>query len=301
MSGTDKQQQKQVANTQQDMTRSGLASTQQPIDTMAGMLGGLLPGAGQLTDAQTGALNTLSSNAAAGNLYAPQIGQLAGDLFSGGKDYSGRVNSAFDQFNNYINPTARGDYLSPDTNPFFNATTNSLADAATKRIAAMYEGSGRDASGAGSFAQNAGKGVAEATAPIYAGVYNNERDRQMAAISAQNAGANTATGILSGLDQTSLANRLQGIGVAGAAMEANDQGAQGILAAEAQRLGIPLSQMGAIGSMLIPLSQTGGTGSQTGFNNTTTNTDSTMSGAKQAWGWMSALKNFIPGAGIGGK
>jgi len=294
MSGKDTQKQTQTANTQQDMTRSGLASTQAPIDTLGGMLGGLLPSAGQLTGAQTGAIDTLSRNASAGNLYAPQIGQLAGDLFGGGKDYSGRVSGAFDQFNNYINPTARGDYLDPNKNPFFAATTNSLSDAATNRIAAMYAGSGRDASGAGSFAQNAGKGVAEATAPVYAGIYNNERDRQMAAISAQNAGANTATGILSGLDQTSLGNRLQGIPVAGAAMEARDQGAQGILAAEAQRLGIPLSQMGAIGSMLVPLSQTGGTGSQTGFSNSTTNTESQMSGAKQAWGWMNALSNFFP-------
>jgi hypothetical protein len=230
-----------------------------------------------LSGVETGALDALTQRAQAGNIWAPQIQNVATNLLSGGPDYTGRVFNAMDQYRgqygdyrNQLMPTISGEMLDPNKNPFFAKTTQGLGDDAFNRINALYAGSGRDSSGAGSFAQNAAEGVSQATAPIYAQIYGNERDRQLAAMgSLWNAGGqlNTAegaaTGLLSNLSQTSLANQQAGIGAATAAQQAIDAPQQALLNIEAMRRSIPQQELAFKAGLLTPIAQLGGTGSST--------------------------------------
>lgn len=282
MGGTSKQTQTSQSTASQSPWDPAIPGLTQLTNAVSGQIGN----AG-LNGAQTGALNTLQNNANQGNPYAPQIGVLANDLFKGGNDYSGRVTGAFDTLNKNLGATANGDYLDPNKNPFFSQTTNTIGKDVFDRLSAMYAGSGRDPSGAGNFAQTAGRGIAEATAPIYANTYNTERANQLNAANTLYGGANTTTGLLSGLDQQNLANRQAGVGVAGQALDAGNYGANQTLAIEAQRLGIPLEQYAKIAGILGPLGQLGGTSNSSGVATGTNQ----MSGAQQF---------ATIGAGLGG-
>lgn len=77
--------------------------------------------------------------------------------------------------------TLRGDYLSPDSNPWLKSTYNTSADLVNSRINSIFEGGNRYGSG-----QQAGAiGTADTALAnqIYGGNYQAERARQAAAIS----------------------------------------------------------------------------------------------------------------------
>lgn len=227
-----------------------------------------------LTGNETGAIGSLLSNAQSGNPYAGQIGGLATDLLGGGgPDRTGVVNQSYQDLQSSLTPFARGDFLNPTQNPFYQQVSNDVSN----RVNSMFAGAGRDFSGAhlGTLA----RGIAEGTAPLY----ENERARQMAAIQGLYGGGLQTAGLLSGLDQTGLANRQAGIGASSAALQARDSGANQILAAEALRRGIPLENLGNIESLMVPLAQLGGQ-----QQSTTTGTSQTPLGQQ------------IIGGGIGG-
>ncbi len=151
--------------------------------------------------------------------YGPAMGQvnsLLGQLgnMNDSPDRSGMVNSAYSQFQNQMAPTASGQYLNPNSNPFFAQTASGITDETVNRLAGLYAGSGRDPAGAGNFAGNAGRGVADALAPMYMNAYNTERQNQLGAIgSLFGAGGQTA-GLLSSLDQIPLQQLAAKMGLA---------------------------------------------------------------------------------------
>ena len=239
------------------------------------ILGGAADVSPNLTPTETGALNTLSTNAQAGNPYTGQISNLATDLFGGGTDRTGMVNNAYSQYQSQMAPTAAGDYLDPNKNPWFNQVTSTIGNDVQNRVNAMYAGSGRDPSGAGTYGQTIGRGIAEGTAPVFANAYAQERGNQLGAINGLlGAGMGTA-GQLSGLDQTALGNRQAGVGMAGSALAAQNYGPTQQLAIEAQRRGIPLGVLQQLTGITAPIAGLGNqsTGTQSGSQ--------TLSGAQQ--------------------
>jgi hypothetical protein len=234
-----------------------------------------------LTSAETTALDSLAGKAAAGNPYAPAIGGVATELLGGGLDRTPMVNAAYDEYRRAIAPTAAGDYLDPNKNPFFGATTAAIGNDVTNRVNAMYAGAGRDASGAGSTPYLLGKGIAEATAPIYSNVYNTERGRQLDAITGRYGAGNTTAGLLSSLDQTRLGNKRAGIDVSNAALGAEMWGPMQTLAIEAQRTGIPMERLARQYGLIMPAAQTFGTqsgsSSTTGYNQGQSQSQATQS------------------------
>src|SRR5262245_44715637 len=223
-----------------------------------------------LTSAETTALDTLAGTAAAGNPYAPAIGGVATELFGGGLDRTPMVNAAFDEYRRAIAPTAAGDYLDPNKNPFFSTVTNTIGNDVANRLNAIYAGAGRDPSGAGSTPYLLGKGIAEATAPIFSDAYNTERGRQLDAITGRYGAGNTTAGLLSSLDQPRLGNKRAGIDVSNAALGAEMWGPMQTLAIEAQRTGIPMERLARQYGLIMPAAQTFGTqsgsSSSTGYN-----------------------------------
>src|SRR5262249_32969579 len=115
----------------------------------------------------------------------------------------------------------------------------------------------------------------------------NVQNQQAAAGNLYNAGNTTASN-LSALQQQFLANQQAGVGQVSTGLDASNAGASATLAAEAQRLGIPLQNLGLISNIGIPIAQLGSQSSGT------SNTTQQMSGAQQFQMIMSGLGNLIP-------
>jgi hypothetical protein len=258
------------------------------IPGLTGIAGGatkMVDGAGVLNNTQLGALDSMQANASQGNPFAPQLMQNATDMIAGGTDRTGLAQSGYDQYKAQMDPFARGDFVDPTKNPQLQAYLDIAANAARDRVNGQFAGVGRSMSGANNI--ETARGITEAMAPTLLNAYQGERANQMNAINGLYGGANTTTGILSGLDQAKLGTQQAGVGMADAALGARDAGAQRTLEIEAQRLGIPVEQLSKIAGILGPIGSMGGTGSST----QNTQGSYTMSPVQQAQGWTNVAAN----------
>lgn len=260
------------------------------IPALQGLLGELQTKVGStgLTSAENSAINAMAGSASAGNPYASGVGNVASTLLAGGgPDRTGMVNDAYSQYQSALTPFARGDYVDPSKNAGLQSYLSTIGNDVTSRINAMYAGAGRDPSGAGAYGQTLGRGIAEGTAPVLYGAYNDARNQQLGAINSLYGAGGTTASTLSGLDQTRLGNMQAGIGAAGAANEASTWGPQAMLAAEAARRGIPMQHLGQLTGLL------GGIASLGQQSNATSETVKRASPMEQALGWTQAVGNLF--------
>jgi len=230
------------------------------INSLLSQIQGLIPSAG-LNSNETGALDTLSANAQAGNPYAGQIGDLASSLLSGGNAtaQSGNIQGALDQYRTQLNPFASGSMVG--NNQALQSQLNTVSNDISNRVNSMYAGAGRDFSGAN--LNSLSRGIMEGTAPILANQYNQDVQNQLNAAGQLYGAGNTTAGLLSGLNQQSLANRQAGIEASTMAQQARDSGANQILNVEAQRRGIPTQNYANLLGTIAPVGQAFGTTNQT--------------------------------------
>lgn len=278
-----------TSNTTQQSTQSTTpyGPAQGTLNSIFSNLGNINP---NLTGNQSNALNQIVNYAQTqGNQFTPGITNFANTaLAGGGPDRSGILNNAYSQYQTSLAPTANGDYLDPQKNPFFGATTSAIGNDVQNRLSAMYAGSGRSPEGAGSYGYSLGRGIAEGTAPVYANAYNQERQNQLGAQnSLYGAGAGT-TSLLSGLDQTRLQNQAMGVSAATQAQNAAISPWNAVLQAEAQRTGLPLSILSQLAGIAGPL------GAQFGTTNANSSGTQTMSGAQQFATIMQGLGSLMP-------
>jgi hypothetical protein len=250
-----------------------------------------------LTDTENAAFNTLQQSAQAGNPYASQFGKVANNLLSGGTDRTGMVNDAFSQYQRSLAGTANGDYLDPNKNPFYANASSTIGDDVMNRIRSAFAGAGRSFSGAET--DTISRAIAKETGGLFADQYNKERQNQ---INAQNslygAGGQTA-GLLSGLDQQHFGNQQAGIGVANAALQAQNYGPNAQLLIEAQKRGITPSLLAQLAAIATPIAALG---NQSSGQSTTTYNASPM---ELISGYTKAFSNLLPlfggfGGGVGG-
>jgi hypothetical protein len=284
MGGTSKQ-----TSTQQSETNPWAPAT----DTLKGILGQLnsyLPQTG-VTGAQTNALNTIEQNASNVGQYAPAVQDYTKSLLSGGgaTNQVGAVNKNYLDYLKATQPLASNTNYNPyDTPGFKSALDTTIADI-TNSVNGGFAAAGRDFSGANS--QALGRGIMQGVAPTIASQYNqNVQNQQGAAGNVYSAG-NTTSGLLSDLQQRDLANRGAGVSAISAGQDALNSGPSSVLAAEAQRLGIPLQSLGLLSQIGIPIAGLGGTSSGTG---TQTNQ---MSGAQQFGMIAGGLGSLFGGGG----
>lgn len=245
----------------------------------------LVPQAGTLSPLQTQALDSMQANANAGNPYAGRVAGLADELFTGGKDRTGIAQSAYDDYKAQSQPYLSANYTDPYKNPAFQAYLDTTTNDIANRVNGMFAGAGRDMSGMNF--QTLARGITEGTAPIFANQYNALVGQQQAAMNGLYGAGNTTAGTLSNLDQTALGNKGVGVSVADAALAARDQSAQRTLEIEAQRQGIPVSQLAQVTGILGSVGSMGGTGQSNGWSNT--QGQYTMAPVQQAVGWTQAL------------
>lgn len=250
---------------QQQSTSQPWLEAQPQLKNILGQLGGIDT---SLTPNQSGALDQTVALARAGNPYAPGIDSFVTNaLAGGGPDRTGLLTDAYTRYQNDLAGTARGDYLDPHKNPFFDTTTNSITNDIQNRVNGMFAGAGRDLSGA-----NQGvlaKSISEGLAPVYGSIYNTERGNQLNAINALYGAGNTTAGNLSNLDQQRFANQGAGVSAAYQADQAKYDPYNQILAAEATRRGIPLSTLQQIAGIATPIASLGRSSEGTSTTTTT--------------------------------
>jgi hypothetical protein len=236
------------------------------LSGILGKLGGINP---DLTGTESGALSGLLGNAGFLGQFTPQVSAYANQLLGGGTDRTGLVNDAYARYQAQLSPTAAGDHLDPNKNPWFSQVTQNIGNDVMNRVNAMYAGSGRDPAGAGSYGQTVGRGISEGTAPIFAQMYNTERGRQLDAIGGLYGAGGQTAGLLSNLDQLALANKGRGIDAARMAQAFSNDPHMQALAVEAQRRGIPLQTLAQIAGIGLPIGSAFGTTNTTGTETTT--------------------------------
>lgn len=263
----------QSSSTQTQQSQTAPWQAAQPM--LQGILGQLGSGLNStvLTGAETGALNTLQANAAEGNPYAGQVGDYARSMLSGGgaNAQAGMVQGGLDALKSQLSPYANGSMIG--NNPALAAQLAQIRSDVSNSVNGQYAAAGRDFSGANLMAL--GRGVAAAEAPVVAAQYNQDVANQMNAANALYNAGNTTAGTLSGMQQNYLTNQGQGVTAARSALDAQNYGANAMLAEEAQRRGIPVQALGLLAQIGVPIA---GLGGQT--NGTTTGTQQ-LSGVDQ--------------------
>ena len=283
---------KSSSTQQQSSTTAPWQPAQGALTGILGQINGLLPQTG-INGTQTNALNTIEQNGSNVGQYAPAVQSYTQNLLSGGgaTDQAGNINNAYQQYQALTNPLASNTDYNPYNTPGFRDAINTLTSDITNNTNGSFAAAGRDFSGANAMAL--GRGLTQGLAPVIQSQYNqNVQNQQGAAGNLYNAG-NTTGGLLSGLNQQSVANKGAGVSAIGAGQDALNSGATNTLAAEAQRLGIPVQNLGMLAQLGIPIA---GLGSQSSGSGTQTNQ---MSGAQQfgtiANGAGNLFKAFFPG------
>jgi hypothetical protein len=279
----------QSTTTQTQQSQSAPWAAAQPmLQTILGQIGSNLNSTG-LTSAETGALNTLQSNAAQGNPYAGQIGGYAQSLLGGGaaNAQAPNVQGNFANYRSQLAPYANGSMIG--NNPALAAQLAQIQSDVTNQVNGQFAAAGRDFSGANQ--QALARGLAQGEAPVIAAQYNQDVANQIGAANSLYGAGNTTANTLAGFQQNYLANQGQGVSAAQSALDAQNYGANATLAEEAQRRGIPVQALGLLAQIGTPIA---GLGSQS--TGTSTGTQD-MSGAQQFSALASGIGNlakFLP-------
>ena len=230
--------------------------TIQPLTDLVGQIGEYSGNVGPTAD-QSAAFSELKNNAAQGNPFTGQIGQLANDLF-GAQSQSGTVNDAYTRIQDQLGGVAAGNNLDVNENPYLQKMLQNVGDDIQNRISGMFAGAGRDITGNAQGQKALGKGISEGTLPTLFNQYNLERQNQSAAAKTLfGAGKDTGTTV-QGLDSANFLDRLRGIEAGNAALDAGNYGANTTLALEQQLKQLPIEDLGRIEALLGPIAQLGG-------------------------------------------
>lgn len=298
MSGPSKTEQQQQSTTDTSSSFSPWAAAQPYLSSIFGALGSL-PANASVSPTEDLAFTSLMKNAQSGNPYAQPIAGYASNLLSGGgaNAQAGNVSQGLTDYQTRLAPTA--DATPGVISPQLQTALDTVGTDIANRTNAYYQGAGRGLSGAN--ATNVSRGLAAGEAPLLLSQYNTDLQNKLGAATALFGAGNTTAGILSGFNQTGLANQGQGVDAATAALQARDSPYNQMLAIEAAKRGIPVQNLAALTQIGVPLAQLGGTSTGTANRTGTVSTQAYQSPQQQAWGWMNAFANlgsaFKPGGG----
>lgn len=257
---------KSSSQTQQSTVSSPWAPTQAGLQGIIGQIQGQLPNTA-MTGTEQNAFANLEGNA--GNPFTGQINSFANDLLNGGgaNAQAGNISDALASYKSQLMPWATGAMGDPSQNPALRQMLDVIGADTTNSINSQFAGAGRDLSGMNQ--QAIARGLAQGEAPI---LLNAQQMGLNAAGNLYNAG-NTTAGLLSGLTQQGLANQQAGVGAAQSALDASNYTPERLLAIESAKRGLPLSNIGALSNLLVPIAALGG---QSSGNATTTKTASPL-------------------------
>ncbi len=204
-----------TTNQSQQSSTSPWAPAMPLVNSLFSQYGNLNPG---VTPNQGGALTNLNNSVSSlpnfGGTAASGVNSIFGSANSAPQ--VGMLNNAYGTLQNNLGATASGANLNPWQTPGFSDAINTGIQDATNAVKGVYAGSGRDPSGAGSFAQSLGRGITQGISPTIASQYNQNYGNMVNANNSLFSGAgNTASGI-NNLRSGDTATTLAGLGGAGA-------------------------------------------------------------------------------------
>ena len=278
-------------STQQSTTAPWSAA--QP--TLQGILGQLntgLSSSAAITGAENEALGRLTANAGNAGQYGQQINSLVNDLFGGGgaNNQAGNVNAGFEDYKRRLGLTADGGQIGQNSGllPYLDTIRTDVSS----QVNGAFAGAGRG--GSPGHVQALARGIAQGQAPVIAGQYNTDVANMRGAADALYGAGNTTAGLLTGMNQQSLANRQAGVGLSNVNNDQFNNAQKQVLEAEAMRRGIPVQALGLLAQIGIPIA---GLGSQSTGTGTTKGTNQ-MSGAQQFGLIAQGIGNLMPKAPI---
>ena len=276
----------------QNSTTTPWAPAQPFLDGILGQLNGGLTSTGP-TSAESSALDSVEANAGNYNQFGPAVTSTIQNYLNGGGATAQAPNlqATLDAYKAALAPYANGSMIG--ANSALNPQLQTIQDDVTNTTNGQFAAAGRDMSPANY--QAVARGVAQGEAPVIANQYNTDVDRMINSAGSLYGAGNTTSGLLSGLQQQLLQNQGQGVGMIPTALAAQNAPANAILAAEAQRRGIPLQTLSLLANIGVPIA---GLGRQaTGTNVSQGEND--MSGAQQfatiAGGLGDFTKLLFPG------
>lgn len=270
----------------QSSTNTGYAPAMTGVNGILGGINSLIPGAGSLTSAQQGAINTLTANGQAGDPNA--AGSVAGvkGLLSGGgaNDNNGAISQNLTNYQGLLQPTASGANIG--ANSALKPLLAQNASDITNQVNSQFAAAGRDGSPDNLMAL--GRGIQAANAPVLQSQYNTDvANQQAAAGNLYNAG-NTTYGMLNQNNAAANSNIATGIQASPTAYNSTNAGANNVLQAQSMLYGIPLSQLTSALGAVSPVAQAFGTQTGTGSGS------NTMSGAQQFATIAGGIGSMIP-------
>lgn len=221
-----------------------------------------------LTGSQASALSNLqNATASIPNMGAPAMGAVQKLFNSSTAPQAGMLTDAFGTLQGNLASAADPNNLDPMKTPGLSDSLTALTKQITNNVKGVYAGSGRDPSGAGTFAGTLGTGLAQGLAPVLTNQFNTNRANQQAAAGQLFSGAGTTASGLTNLNQTDLSNGLSGVNAAGMLTPLYTQPAIAQVTAANAAQQQPFSNLA---SVLQPALGMGALGTQT--NGTTTQT-----------------------------
>lgn len=258
------------------------------VNSLLGQYGNLSTGVtADQSDALAGLKNSLSN--------LPNFGQSGADaiskLFSA--DSSGQVgmlNDAYGTLKTNLSGTASGSNLNPYETPGFGDAINTAIQDATNKVKGVYAASGRDPSGAGSFAQSLGRGITSGIAPTIASQYNQNYANMIGANNSLFSGAGSTSSAINNLRQSDFSNYLSGITGASALPSLFASPATAQLGAANAAYSQPYSNLAQLLQPSIALAGLGGSSSGSGTSTQTNNPSwlETIMGGGKALGTLSS-------------
>lgn len=263
MSGQDQQTQQQTQASKTDPWAPAQPALMDLLKRYGGMSTDVTGGQSQALASLTGAASGIPNfgNAATGTLAnlwgsdtSPQVGMLTG---------------AFNQLNNNIGGTASGAELDPYNTPGFSDAINTMTNDITNKVKGVYAGSGRDPSGAGSFAGSLGRGLTQGISPTIAAQFNQNKQNQLGAANTLFGAGGTTAGGITQQQQVPLTNAMQALGLIPAATNAYTAPATAQLGAANTAYSQPWTNLQ---SLLGPLMGIAGLGQSSSGTSNTVNT-----------------------------
>lgn len=264
-----------------DQATSGVTSSStNPWAESKGLLTNLINKYSGLSTDVTGDQASAVSNLKAAASGVPNYGTDASGAISKlfGSDTSNQVGMLADALKSYktnIGGTASGSELDPYSTPGFSDAIKTMSDDITNSVKSQYAASGRDPSGAGSFAGSLARGLSKGIAPTIQSQYNANKQNQMTAADRLFSGEGGTAGQITQQQQIPLSNAVQAVGMIPSVTSAYTTPAATQLAAANTEQKLPYENLS---TALTPALSLAGAGSDT-TGTTTSGSKGTTSGS----------------------
>lgn len=198
-----------TTSTQQSSKTDPYAPTVPLLANEASTIGGISTA---VTPQQQQALGLLTSESnGIPDLSTPATGAVTNNLGASTAPQQGMLSDAYKQYMANTSPLASNTDLNPWDTPGFSDAMGTMSNDITKQVKSTYAGSGRDPTGAGSFAGSLGRGIAQGEAPAIAAQYNSNVGNLENANAGEMSSANTASTGMSNEELSALTAQLGGL------------------------------------------------------------------------------------------